>query len=308
MRRIRNLLISVFGFSGAEVNAFLVLIPLLLAMTIGPSLYRNHLQPEVRWSVQDSVLQQQFIDEIDSRLVEKDQMVSPEFIEEKKLFTFDPNDVTQKEMLSLGIAEKIAGRIDKYRKAGGTFAIRSDLMKIYGFDSLLYTELAPFIAIPQRPNHVSRVNAQVEVFEPKLVLGDVNQADTSDLKEIYGIGRVLSSRIVSYRELLGGFVNLQQLNEVYGLKPEVVDRLKERYLVSADFEPRKININRDDYDKLTYHPYISKNLARAILAYRLQHGVFADLNDLLKVDLLDEETFAKISPYLQLGSGPAARE
>ena len=308
MRRIRNLLISAFGFSGVEVNAFLVLIPLLLAMTIGPSLYRNYWQPEVQWSVQDSVLLKQFINEIDSRLVEKDQMAPPEFLEEKKLFAFDPNDVTQEQMITLGISEKIAGRIDKYRKAGGTFVARSDLMKIYGFDSLLYTELAPFIVIPQPQQHISEAKAQAEVLETKLVLRDVNQADTSDLKEIYGIGPVLSSRILSYRELLGGFVNLQQLNEVYGLKPEVVDRLKERYFISADFEPRKININRNDYDKLTYHPYISKNLARAILAYRLQHGVFTDLNDLLKVDLLDEETFAKISPYLQLGSGPAARE
>lgn len=253
------------------------------------------------------MLLDRFVVELGSKLMEKDTAVLEKEIEVSKFFTFDPNHVDHNEMLALGMAPNIARRVNKYRDAGGVFKKKADLLKIYGLDSALYTRLEPFIEIAQRASGPAHpVKIQKRNVEEKVVLQDLNEADTTDLKKIHGIGNVLSLRIVRYRALLGGFISLQQLEDVYGLKPEVMDDLKERYFIAEEFEPSKINVNQDNYDKLAYHPYISKNQARSILAFRMQHGAFSDLNDLLEIDLLDKETFAKVSPYLQLGSKTSA--
>ncbi len=46
---------------------------------------------------------------------------------------------------------------------------------------------------------------------------EINSADTAMLMRIRGIGPVFSRRIVRYREILGGYHNVAQLREVYGM-------------------------------------------------------------------------------------------
>ena len=72
---------------------------------------------------------------------------------------------------------------------------------------------------------------------------DLNNADTSQLKKIYGIGDKLSMRILKYRDVLGGFVGMDQLKEVYGLDSLVINRLIENSTIQNEFQPKKININ-----------------------------------------------------------------
>jgi len=63
---------------------------------------------------------------------------------------------------------------------------------------------------------------------------------------------------------------------------------------------RKINLNTAGYEELNAHPYINSKIANVILAYRKQHGPFQDINDLLKVALVDAELYRKIAPYLKV--------
>ena len=127
---------------------------------------------------------------------------------------------------------------------------------------------------------------------------DINQADTTQLKSIYGIGSKLSARIVGYRSKLGGFVSLNQLSEVYGLDSAVVDEAKKKFFVSENFKPSLLNPNTTDEKTLASHPYLKSKLARVIIAYRQQHGSFQQVDDLKKISILTEQTFEKIKPYL----------
>jgi DNA uptake protein ComE-like DNA-binding protein len=60
---------------------------------------------------------------------------------------------------------------------------------------------------------------------------------------------------------------------------------------------KKLNINSLPSYSLR-HPYINKQLARLIVAYREQHGVFKSPSDLTKIPLVDEEILRKLAPYL----------
>ena len=128
---------------------------------------------------------------------------------------------------------------------------------------------------------------------------DLNNADTSQLKKIYGIGDKLSMRILKYRDVLGGFVDMDQLKEVYGLDSLVIDRLIENSTIQNEFQPKKININTASEKQLSTHPYLNK-VAKAIISYRFQHGDFKAVEDIRNVSSLDEKSVQRIIPYLKV--------
>ena len=128
----------------------------------------------------------------------------------------------------------------------------------------------------------------------------MNKADTAQLKKIHGIGDVLASRIVNFRDGLGGFIDPAQISEVYGLDSAVVHRLKRASYIEENFEPRKLNINTVDEKNLVSHPYIKRSFAKAILAYRFQHGNFKDVRDLTKVALIPAHEADRLIPYLKV--------
>ena len=129
---------------------------------------------------------------------------------------------------------------------------------------------------------------------------DINTADASQLRTIAGIGPTLSVRIVKFRDQLGGFVSLAQYQEVYGLQPEVVDRLKRCTYIDANFQPIQLNINTATIPTLSGHPYVTPQLARSIFRYRQQHGPFASVASLGDLVLMDRITLEKLAPYLAI--------
>lgn len=54
---------------------------------------------------------------------------------------------------------------------------------------------------------------------------EINSADTTELKKLRGIGSVLSKRIVKYRKKLGGFKEIGELKNVYGLSEETYQQI-----------------------------------------------------------------------------------
>ena len=215
-----------------------------------------------------------------------------------KSFSFDPNQSTREELTDLGFNKSLANRIINYRAKGGKFFVKRDLLKIYGMDSMRYQKLIPYISLPESISK-EKASKNFETKEkPVVAKFDLNQADTSQLMKIYGIGPKLSLRIVSYREKLGGFISQTQLHEVYGLDSVVVKELITKSFIEENFQPKQINVNAADEKDLGVHPYIKYKLARAIVAYRMQHGAFTAVDDLKKLSIIDETTFSRMKPYL----------
>jgi len=106
-----------------------------------------------------------------------------------------------------------------------------------------------------------------------------------------------AGRIIKHREHLGGFIHVDQLNEVYGLKPETLPLIWEYF----DFDtvaPRQLDLNSLAVEELAKHPYISYQEAKVLVAYRLQHGPFHQVEDILRIKIFKAEWVAKIGPYL----------
>jgi DNA uptake protein ComE-like DNA-binding protein len=226
-------------------------------------------------------------------------------------FSFDPNKTPVGDFQRLGFSRRIAERIVRYREKGGKFKIKNDLLKIYGMDSALYRKLYGFVDLPEKEvkeakKERPRAAAGTTATRP-VAKFDINRADSSDLRKIYGIGERLAVRIVRYREVLGGFVGLEQVREVFGLDSAVAGRLMKASYVADDFIPGRLNINKAGERTLAIHPYLRKSAARAIVTYRFQHGEFTAITDLGKIHALDDETIQKIAPYLTV-EDPAGGE
>lgn len=131
----------------------------------------------------------------------------------------------------------------------------------------------------------------------KLEPFDINNADTTTFIALPGIGSKLASRIVTFRDKLGGFYNVSQVGEVYGLKDSVFQIIKP-YLRCHGESVKKIEINKAGKDELKNHPYIRWSIADAILVYRDQHGSFTSPQDILKIESVDAEALEKVLPYI----------
>jgi DNA uptake protein ComE-like DNA-binding protein len=125
-----------------------------------------------------------------------------------------------------------------------------------------------------------------------------SEADSVTLQIVPGIGAFTAGSIIKHRERLGGFLQVKQLEEVFGLKPETIPVIWEYF----DFDVvvlRRIPINQVTVQELASHPYISYQEAKVVLAYRLQHGPYANVEDLLKIKIFKPEWVEKIAPYLR---------
>lgn len=235
-----------------------------------------------------------------------------------KNFNFDPNTATIAQLEELGLPKFIAERIEKYRSKGGKFRKKEDLAKIYGVLPETYERLEPFITLPSAENEsthtpqaeiVGRIsdsptekNLEESKISPTKPTGkqpvkfDFNNCDTTVLKNIPGIGSGYAKRIIKFRDMLGGFVSAEQVKETYGLPPETVEELLKYGFVKNGVKKLKINtLAISDFR----HPYLKYFQAKAIIAYRDQHGAFKSIEDLKQIKVLDEATIAKIAPYLE---------
>jgi competence ComEA-like helix-hairpin-helix protein len=125
---------------------------------------------------------------------------------------------------------------------------------------------------------------------------DINTADSTAWVALNGIGPGFAKRIMTYREKLGGFYQVDQLKEVYGLDSIWVNENKAILKVGAGIY-RFLKINQVEWKDFR-HPYLPYGQSKVILAYRKQHGMLKDFEALEKIQLLDLVAWRRLRPYL----------
>ncbi len=215
-------------------------------------------------------------------------------IEPAVLFDFDPNKISKEEWMKLGVQERMANGITKYIDKGGRFRKKEDLKRIYGMTDDLYIKLAPHVLLEQAENKtdalVKKQNASKQI--------DLNMADSIDLIALPGIGEKLSSRIIRFREKLGGFLDVAQLKEVYGIDTTLLSSLRASFQIMHPLEVKRIKINEVMLDDLKKHPYAGYVNAKLIIAYRTAHGRIQNADELLSISEIEKNKIEKIIPYL----------
>jgi competence protein ComEA len=126
---------------------------------------------------------------------------------------------------------------------------------------------------------------------------DINLADSAALERLPAIGEKLSSRIIRYRDRLGGFLSMEQLEEVYGLQDSTLAVVLPFLRINPSFVPRKININRASLDEMARHPYLGYPLAKLLMAYRQQHGTFISADAVKRAVFSEAGKIEKFLPY-----------
>jgi competence ComEA-like helix-hairpin-helix protein len=333
MKKLQYFIRDYFGFSQTESNGFIVLIVLMLALLITPILLKSFfIEPSYTDSTyqKDLALLNQTIANLAKEKQNADALQATDQEENSftyqninlstenfKPFAFDPNQISVNQWKQLGLKPYLAERIEKYRSKGGKFKIKSDIQKIYGFPEDLYKRLYAYIELPENKEdkkfekykkedeQVQKIEGERTENQPNTTYNrktlqafDINTADTAQLKQIRGIGAVLSERIVKFRNNVGGFHAVEQVKEVYGIKEEVFLELEKYAKMSKGFEVKKININTDDVNTLKSHPYIGYKNAQLIVNYRIQHGNYTSADDLLKIKVIEQAQVEKLRPYL----------
>jgi competence protein ComEA len=217
-----------------------------------------------------------------------------------ELFPFDPNLLEPDGWKRLGLGDKSIKTISNYISKGGRFYKPEDLKRIWGLPLGFYERVKDHIVIEKSLSHQfdKPVYNKPEKKERAFARVNVNSGDTSAFIALPGIGSKLAGRITAFRNKLGGFYSVEQVAETFGLADSSFQKIKPFLEISG--EVKKISINTATKEELKIHPYIRWNLANAIVEYRNQHGNFTSIDDLKKIVLIDEKTFEKIRPYLEL--------
>lgn len=193
-------------------------------------------------------------------------------------FRFDPNTVSENDLVRLGLSPKQAESILNYRSKGGRFRKKEDFAKMYVVSDSLYARLEPYIDIPKL---------------------ELNSADSAALVRLKGIGPFYARKILSYRERLGGFCDISQMMEVEGLDSARFSGFcDEIYVDTARIV--KLDIWRDSTALLARHPYIGEKGARRIERFRnVYDSTLWSPANLLKEHVLTEEQFFRLRVYLK---------
>ena len=288
--RLRRSIQSFFQVSRGESNAFLILIPLMLGILFSEYLFRQW------WFSRphDFTSDRQLLDSL-LRQWPADSTVAVS----RQPIPFNPNNVTAAFLISIGLQKNLADRVVNYRTGGGIFRVKSDVLKIYNMDTAWFARHKKWMLLPDSLPRPVKKRMEVRQSLPPAI-ADINQADSIGLLAVRGIGPVYAGRILKFRRALGGFYSMEQLAEVYKIDTAALRELQRRFRVGPDFEPARISVNQADENTLARHPYISRPQAKAIVAYRFQHGAFQSLDDLKKIHLISAADWQRIIPYLEL--------
>lgn len=285
-----------FNFSKGQAKAVILLVTLILISTVIYFLLPQWITPNTELPSDELKTLMSQIQEDSSATQNSYGSTNDRNGTPSKLtpFNFDPNTLDEAGFKRLGLRDKLVATILNFRNKGGKFYNKESLKRIYGLHEDEYAQLEPYISIPG--SNQSRFEQKPKEY----IQVELNSADTAQLVKLRGIGSKLSMNIVKYRSQLGGFAGVEQLKEVFGISPDTYENIKGNCTVNKGLI-RKLNLNEATYNELNVHPYLKGDIAKAIADYRKAKNYHIDnLQQLKEIQLINEEIFRKIAPYLSI--------
>ena len=215
-------------------------------------------------------------------------------------FPFDPNTADSTQLLRLGLQPWQVRSIYRFRARGGVFRTKRDFAELYGLTKKDYLRLEPYIRISDDYQPASTLFPKEERdsvrYPVKLKDGEhivLNTADTTQLMKVPGIGSYYAKEIVRHGKWLGGYVSVDQLDEIADFP-----QASKKYFVVQQANPKKLNVNQLTLQQLRRHPYINYYQARAIKEYCRLHGPLKSLDDLRLSRDFPPEVIQRLAPYV----------
>ncbi|WP_035108792.1 ComEA family DNA-binding protein [Flavobacterium denitrificans] len=221
-------------------------------------------------------------------------------------YSFNPNFISDYKGYKLGMSVAEIDRLLTFRKENKYVNSAEEFQNVTKISDSLLKAISPLFKFPDWTRNKSTFKNGKKEYAPKtefkkekIVVLDINQASQEDLVKIYGIGEALSARILKQKEILGCFVSMEQMDDVWGLSPEVISALNSHFKVVIPDNLKKIAINDASLKELSQFPYFKYALAKQIITYRSMNGNFNNIEDLIKIKGFPVEKAKIISLYLE---------
>ncbi|WP_369800923.1 ComEA family DNA-binding protein [Flavobacterium sp. 11] len=209
--------------------------------------------------------------------------------ESPKMYLFNPNFITDYKGYKLGMSVEEIDRLLVFRKENKYVNSPKEFQNVTKISDSLLNVIAPYFKFPDWVNNkkefkeYNKYPNKAFAKKEKIIIIDINQATKEDLIKIYGIGEAISLRILKQKENLGGFVSMEQMKDVWGLSPEVIENLNSHFKVSVLPNIKKIDVNNASLKELSQFYYFRYALAKEIVTYRSMRGNINNIEDLTKI-------------------------
>lgn len=198
-----------------------------------------------------------------------------------KIYPFNPNFITDFKGYKLGMKPEEIDRLLAYRKQNKFVNSAQEFQQVTKISDSLLQVISPYFKFPdwvKNKKQYAEYQNKYPKFTEKttnsetLKVIDINSATQEDLMKVYGIGEVLSQKIIERREKMGAFVSMDQMEEIWGLQPETIEKLNKNFRIGNTAQAKKIKINEATIKELAAFPYFNYKLAKNIVVYRSMNG------------------------------------
>ena len=218
------------------------------------------------------------------------------------IYPFNPNFITDFKGYKLGMSVEEIDRLLAYRAQNKFVNSAAEFQAVTKVSDSLLKAISPYFKFPdwvKNNKKNSQEFAKNDFSKPKkIIVLDINQATKEDLMRVYGIGDKISERILEQKEKYGAFVSMEQMDDIWGLSPEVLEKLKSSFAVKSITNCKKININNASVKELTQFPFFRYQLAKDIVVFRTMKGDIK-IEDLSKIKGFPLEKIKIIALYLE---------
>lgn len=223
--------------------------------------------------------------------IQLDSLQHSDSVTTNKIYPFNPNFITDFKGYQLGMSLEEIDRLYQFRKLNKFVNSAKEFQIVTQVsDSLLFV-IQPYFKFPDWTQNKTSLNKKEgnkgynsnSLTKETVILKELNNATASDFQIVNGIGEVLSQRIIDERDKYNAFVAWEQVEAVYGIKPEVVRNMQKLFIISDISKINKIDINSASIQEITKVPFIKYTIAKDIVIYRSKYGDFKSMTDLHNV-------------------------
>ena len=221
-----------------------------------------------------------------------------------KIYPFNPNYITDYKGYTLGMSNEEINRLLQFRKQDRWINSKKDFQRVTKVSDALLAEISPYFKFPDWVTNPKPSKKNYNSYSKEKTYNqkvDLNKATAQQLQSVNGVGEKLASRIIKFRDKFsGGFIHEIQLIDVYGLSPEVIERINNDFAVKTPRKITKIDLNKATVGELVTIQHIDYELAYEIVNQRTLREGFKTLEELEKVKGFPDNKIEIIKLYLKL--------
>lgn len=208
---------------------------------------------------------------------------------------FNPNYINDEKAAKLGMNVEEVDRLSRFRAGGKFINSAKEFQNVTNVSDELLAKISVYFKFPEWTQQKQQIDFKKEKVVKKF---DLNTATFNELIAINGIGNYFANLVLSEREQLKGFVSVDQLNYIKGLRPEAVHVLKQNVYIKSKPEIKKVNLNTASKDEIAQIPYVNARLAREIVVFRSKKEERLNIEDLENISSFPLDKLKIIRLYL----------